>query len=376
MPETTEGIEFDELGICRACNSSEQKMHISWEERSKDLSEILDKARIEAKKKNSPYDCMVPISGGKDSMYQLHVMVKVYKMRVLAVTASHNWYSKIGWYNLMNAIEVFDVDHMMYTPSRSTVNTAAKNSLQAIGDVCWHCHSGIGAYSLHVATKFNIPLLIWGESIAESSGRASYFNPIRKFDRDYFRKVSAKISPEEFAKNEDEKRRYKLFEPPSQEECEKAGVWGIHLGDFLFWDEERQTEFIKEKYNWKEDLIEGTYKGYKSAECIMPGLHDFTNYLKRGYGRATFHASLDVRTGLLSRSDAMIIAEKYDQIEPQVLEYYLEITGMNKDEFYEIIKSKREEAIKNKQIPVKNVTHNIHKKPFVLEFIDEIQSQE
>ena len=118
MPETTEGIEFDELGICRACNSSEQKMHISWEERSKDLSEILDKARIEAKKRNSPYDCMVPISGGKDSMYQLHVMVKVYKMRVLAVTASHNWYSKIGWYNLMNAIEVFDVDHMMYTPSR------------------------------------------------------------------------------------------------------------------------------------------------------------------------------------------------------------------------------------------------------------------
>ena len=72
----------------------------------------------------------------------------------------------------------------------------------------------------------------------------------------------------------------------------------------------------------------------------------------------------------------MLLAEKYDQIEPQVLEYYLEITGMNKDEFYEIIKSKREEAIKNKQIPVKNVTHNIHKKPFVLEFIDEIQSQE
>ena len=156
-----------------------------------------------------------------------------------------------------------------------------------------------------MATKFNIPLLIWGESIAESSGRASYFNPIRKFDRDYFRKVSAKISPEEFAKNEDEKRRYKLFEPPSQEECEKAGVWGIHLGDFLFWDEERQTEFIKEKYNWKEDLIEGTYKGYKSAECIIR-VYMILRLFKRGYGRATFHASLDVRTGLLIRSDALL----------------------------------------------------------------------
>ena len=90
MPETTEGIEFDELGICRACNSSEQKMHISWEERSKELTKILDRAKKEAKEKGSPYDCMVPISGGKDSVYQLHVMVNVYKLRVLAVTASHN----------------------------------------------------------------------------------------------------------------------------------------------------------------------------------------------------------------------------------------------------------------------------------------------
>ena len=160
MPETTEGIEFDDLGICRACNSSEQKMHISWEERAEVLKEILEKAKSDAKENQSPYDCMVPISGGKDSFYQLHVLVKVFNLRVLAVTFSHNWYSKIGWYNLMNALEVFDVDHMMYTPSRSTVNGAAKNSLKAIGDVCWHCHSGVGSYPLHIATKFNIPLLI------------------------------------------------------------------------------------------------------------------------------------------------------------------------------------------------------------------------
>jgi len=373
MPETTEGIEFDDLGICRACNSSEQKMHIDWEARKKTLDTILNDAKKNAVSKNVAYDCIVPISGGKDSVYQLHVITKVYKMRVLAVTASHNWYSKVGWYNLMNALEEFDVDHMMYTPARSTVNKAALRSLGAIGDACWHCHSGVGSYVIHVATKFRIPLLIWGESIAESTGRASYLNPVRKFDREYFLKVSAKVTPAEIAKDNEEKRSYQMFEPPSAEECEAADLNGIHLGDFLFWDEERQTEFIKEKYHWLEDKIEGTYKGYKSAECIMPGMHDFTNYLKRGFGRATIHSSFDVRTGLLNREDALKIAEDYDQIEPEVLNYYLKITGLSREDFYATMKAKRKEVLKDKEIPVKKLNNQKVKKPFVLEMIEEMR---
>jgi len=91
------------------------------------------------------------------------------------------------------------------------------------------------------------------------------------------------------------------FNVPSIQEIEKAGVFGIHLGDYIFWDDERQTEFVRDYYGWKETEMEGTYKGYKSAECIMPGIHDFTCYLKRGYGRATFHSSVDVRNGLLNK---------------------------------------------------------------------------
>ena len=374
MPETTEGIDFDELGICRACNSSEQKMHVDWDERKKTLESILDEAKKNAASQNLGYDCIVPISGGKDSVYQLHVITKIYGMKVLAVTASHNWYSKVGWYNLVNALEEFDVDHMMYTPARSTVNKAALRSLSAIGDACWHCHSGVGSYVLHVATKFRIPLLIWGESIAESSGRASHFAPVRKFDRDYFLKVSAKVTPAEIAQDDIEKRSYQMFEPPTAEECEAAGIKGIHLGDFLFWDEERQTEFIKEKYHWLEDKIEGTYKGYKSAECIMPGMHDYTNYLKRGFGRATFHASMDVRNGLLNRDDAIEIAEEYDQVEPEVLNYYLKITGLNREEFYATMKSKQKKILKDKLIPIKNLDNQEIKKPFVLELIEDMRN--
>ncbi|MEZ4822972.1 MAG: hypothetical protein R2942_11335 [Ignavibacteria bacterium] len=83
----------------------------------------------------------------------------------------------------------------------------------------------------------------------------------------------------------------------------------MHLGDYIFWDDERQMEFVRDHYDWKETEVEGTYKGYKSAECIMPGMHDYTNYLKRGYGRATYQASVDVRNGLLTREEGFELSK-------------------------------------------------------------------
>jgi tRNA(Ile)-lysidine synthase TilS/MesJ len=111
---------------------------------------------------------LIPISGGKDSVYQLHVLVKEFGMRPLAVTFSHNWYSATGMLNLFNWLETFDIDHIMFTPKRSQVNKLARKSLGEIGDACWHCHAGIGAFPLKMAIEHDIKLVIWGESVAES----------------------------------------------------------------------------------------------------------------------------------------------------------------------------------------------------------------
>ena len=161
MPETTEGINFDELGICKACRASEEKMRIDWSKRKSALKKILMNAKKSSK---DNYDCMVPISGGKDSAFQLHVLTRIYGLKPIAVTFSHNWYSKTGWDNLWNVLEKLDVDHIMYTPKRSLVNRLAKKSLKKIGDSCWHCHAGILSFPLHIAVKFNIKLLVFGES--------------------------------------------------------------------------------------------------------------------------------------------------------------------------------------------------------------------
>ena len=137
VPQTQEGVVFDELGVCQACQSAEQKIHIDWTERERDLRRTLEAAKASA---GNNYDCIIPISGGKDSTFQLHVLTKVYGMKPLAVTFSHNWYSETGWYNLQNSLEQFNVDHIMFTPNRSVVNRIAKHSLEGIGDSCWHCH--------------------------------------------------------------------------------------------------------------------------------------------------------------------------------------------------------------------------------------------
>jgi len=374
IPETQEGVTFDELGICQACVSSEQKIHIDWVQREKQLRTILEEAK---KKAGSNYDCIVPISGGKDSTFQLHVLTRVYGMKPLAVTFNHNWFSETGWYNLQNALQEFNVDHIMMTPNRGLINRLAKRSLGGIGDSCWHCHAGCGAFPLQAAVRFNIPLLVWGESIAESSGRASYKCPTHKFDRDYFTKVSAKLRPDEMVCDYLAERDLYPFQLPSVEKINRVGVFGIHLGDYIFWDDERQTEFVRDTYGWKETEIEGTYKGYKSAECIMPGLHDFTCYLKRGYGRATFHASLDVRNGLLTREEGFSLAKQFDSERPEALDYYLQVTGMSEDDFYRTMKSLRHKKIGDVELPVhsKSRPNSETIKPFVQQLIDKKRGQ-
>ena len=333
MPQSNEGMGFDEMGICRACQSQEQKIHIDWEARERILRATLAKYKAVG----NDYDCIVPISGGKDSTFQLHVLTKVYGLKVLAVTFSHNWFTETGRYNLRNAIEKFEVDHIEFSPSRAVINKLARKSLFEIGDSCWHCHAGVGAFPLQIAVKYRIPLLVWGESIAEASGRATHKNPVRTFDRDYFTKVSAKVYPEKMIGNGLAERDLAPFRLPSLEEIEDVGVVGIHLGDFIFWDDERQMEFVRDEYDWREDRVEGTYKRYKSVECRMAGVHDYTKFLKRGFGRGSDHASFDVRAGLLTREEGFDLARKHDVERPDALDYYLEITGLTEEEFEEIL---------------------------------------
>lgn len=337
LPETAAELTFNSEGVCSACSSEDQKNQINWDEREGQLRELLEKYRG---KSPSGYDCLVPMGGGKDSTFQLHVIVNVYKLRPLTVTFSHNWMTETGLYNFNNALEKFNVDNILFTPNRSLVNRLAKQSFYNIGDACWHCHAGTGAFPVQMAVKYNLPLMIRGESPA-AFGRMSYDNP-KPYTYEYFRDISAKKKPSEMVNSEIDEKELGCFQMPSKEELERVKPIGIHIGNYIHWDTERQVEFIKKEYGWKEDDVEGTYKRYKSVECIMEGAHSYMRYIKRGFGRASEDASNDVRTGRISREKGFELIRKHETDPPESLEKFLEITGITRDEFYKVLKEHRE----------------------------------
>jgi N-acetyl sugar amidotransferase len=325
LPETMEGITFDEFGVCTPCRSSEEKMHIDWNRKENELNKIIGRFRS-----TRNYDCILPISGGKDSTFQAYVLNKVYKVNALAVTHGTNWISLSGRYNLENCIRTFNLDHLFFLPNRNIINKVAKKSADLIGDACWHCHIGSQTFPMQTAVKWKIPLMVYGESIAERDGRGSYKKNIKKDNKYYYGlNVSAKVEPDQYIDKDINQSETQIWNYPPRKEMVESNINYLHLGDYIFWDEQKQTEFIIKELNWMvNDRVENTYKGYKSNECVMAGVHDYLNFIKRGVGRATLHASDDVRRGLIKREEAVDLIKKYDPQRPHALDYFLKITGL------------------------------------------------
>lgn len=335
LPETMEGISFDRFGICTPCRSSEEKMHINWEERSKNLQGIIDTFRTP-----TYYDCMLPMSGGKDSTFQAYVLTHRYGLEPLAVTHGTNWMSLSGRYNLENCLQQFDLDHIFFLANRRVINAVAKTSLTAIGDACWHCHIGVGTFIIQTALSWKLKLMIWGESIAERDGRGSYLNQ-SEASVYYNLEISGKVKAEDLnAENLNETDMSKWYFPEA-EKLKHSGLRYLHLGDFIFWDEEKQVEFVVKHFEWMNSQVENAFKGYKSNECVMAGVHDYTNFIKRGVGRATVQASDDVRRGVITREEGIELAKQFDTQRPHALDFYLKLTGYTEEQFeQELLKAR------------------------------------
>ena len=112
----------------------------------------------------------------------------------------------------------------------------------------------------------------------------------------------------------------------------------------MFWDEQKNIDFVSKHFGWLNTKVENTYKGYKSNECVMAGVHDYVNFLKRGIGRATVHASDDVRRGLITRQQGFDIIKQNDVLRPHAMDYYKKITGLKDNDIKKIIYKARKKS--------------------------------
>jgi N-acetyl sugar amidotransferase len=353
MPETKPDLSFDDEGVCDACRSAEIKNAVDWGARKRELVEILERYKSPD---GSNYDCIIPVSGGKDSTFQVMTILEL-GYRPLTVTWSACSYTDVGRANIEN-MQKLGVDHIQFTPNPRVYRAMFAEALRRVGDGCWPCHVGIFSYPVRVAVNYRVPLLIYGENPQlEYGGLASQAgNPV--IDRQWLEefggllgnRIDDMIGVEGITEADLVPYRY-----PSDDELEDVGVKGIFLGYYMKWDAREQLKRVLRSgfaVNTTTADIgdaphqEGTYTNYENLDGKFVGVHDYLKFLKFGFGRATDHASIDIRNERISREEGIELVRKYEgKVPRRYLQEYLQFVGMTEDEFYETLDAFTNKAI-------------------------------
>ena len=336
-------VTLDEEGVCSACRVHEEKETIDWSEREKRLRKVLDRYRS---KDGKNYDCVIPISGGKDSHWQTYLMKVVYKMNPLTVTFNHEMNTKRGIRNLANLLKKFEVDNLRFTPNPALVRRLSMHSLTKMGDMFWHSHCGIYTLPVQIAVRYNIPLIIWGElGFMDLGGMFSHYDMVemtKKFRVEHGLRGydwHDLLSEEKNIKEKD--LLWAMY--PTDEELEHVGVRGIYVANFIPWNHKKHTELMIEKYGFETGPEHRTFNLYENVEDhVSNGMNDYLRYLKFGYGRATDHAAIDIRWHRMTREEGIKMVMKYDHQEPYDLDIYLKYTGLTKKDIYDAVENMRD----------------------------------
>jgi len=344
-------LNFDEAGVCTGCKVSRQRSTIDWAERGEWLSELVEDYKVAD---GSNYDCIIPVSGGKDSWFQTYYVKEVLGLNPLLVTYNGNNYLEVGLRNLKKMRETFGVDHLFFTPSVTALKKLNRLCLKKMGDMNWHAHCGIFSYPVQMAVKLKIPLIVWGEH--------GYLDLGGMFSLKDMVEMTAKFRLEHAQRGYD---WFDMIEPsegleakdliwaryPSDEDLESVGVRGIYLGNFVNWEANQQTKKMIDEYGFEvnPEPFERTYRRMSNLDDMHEnGMHDYLKFIKFGYGRTTDHACKDIRNGVMPRSEGVELVRKMDHIKSRDLVRWLNYVGMTENEFDAIADSFRSPRVWSK----------------------------
>ena len=314
LPDTKPDLKFDNEGVCNACHNYINRKAIDWVKRKTELIEILDKYRSDLN-----YDCIIPISGGKDSTYQVVRILELgYNPLCVVVTTCH--LTDLGRRNIEN-IKEMDVDMIEFTNNRIVRKTLNKFCLEEIGDISWPEHVSIFTVPVQIAVAYNVPLIIWGECSQNEYGGPAASIDNNVLDRSWLEEFGGLIGLRvsdiiEYAEL-NSKKVFSYIYPPD-EAIRKVGVTGIFLGYYIPWCGLFNALVSQgngfETYNKN---VEGSIVNYENLDNYQTIVHDYFKYLKFGFDRCTDIASSLIRRGILSRNDALTLVRKNEGKYPQ-----------------------------------------------------------
>jgi N-acetyl sugar amidotransferase len=340
MPETRPDILFDEQGVCSACRHFEQRPTVDWDARRAELVELLDEFRS---RDGSQYDCVVPVSGGKDSTYQVLKMLEL-GLNPLCVTASTCALSDIGRRNIRN-LQRLGVDYVEVTVNPRIRHRINRLALRQVGDISWPEHVTIFTIPVRVAVQYGIRLIVWGENSQNEYGGPASAAQDRTLTRRWLEEFGGLIGlrvADLVGQDGIEPRHLIQYTYPSDDELARVGVTGIFLGHYLPWDGYANA-LLSQAHGFESwpTPVEGALLSYENLDNEFHGIHDYFKFLKFGFGRATDHACMHVRRGRLSRADAIDLMKVHDGKFPWTylgvpLATSLERIDMGLDEFTQI----------------------------------------
>jgi N-acetyl sugar amidotransferase len=350
-PQIAVNLNMEDSGICSACRVAEEFGKLTpsfWDKRRQRFEKIVEEIKS---RKSADYDVIIPVSGGKDSYYQTHVICKEYGLKPLLVTYHGNNYLPEGDYNRDRMRQVFNADHMVFGPSVEVLKKLNRLCFRKMGDMNWHCHCGINTYPFQIAVKFKIPYVVYGEISWDISGmydpddyvefraRGRHEHALRGYE--WYDLINDPVDPVE-------ERDMLWSKFPSDDEMLSSGVRGIYIGNFFKWDPNWHQEMVQEKYGFKpsDKPFERTYRKFSNLDDRYEnGLHDYLKFVKFGYGRASDHASKDIRSGYMTREQGIEMVRKYDSVVPSDLYYWLDYVKMTEKEFWETANRFRDKRV-------------------------------
>ncbi|MDP3277567.1 MAG: N-acetyl sugar amidotransferase [Deltaproteobacteria bacterium] len=353
-------LTFDANGVCSGCRASEQRKSIDWKPRREKLAKLLDSYRS----KDNDYDCIIPVSGGKDSYYQAHVIVKEFGLKALFVTYHGNNYLPVGERNLRRMREVFDCDHHIFEPSVEVLKKLNREAFYKMGDMNWHAHCGIFTYPVQAAYRFKVPLLIWGEhGYTDLAGMFSMNDYVEMTAKYRLEHAQRGYDWHDFVGKQGLREKDLLWAKyPTDDQLDEVGVRGIYIFNYVPWEANEHTALVEKEYGWEQspEPFERTYRRMSNLDDMHEnGMHDYLKYIKFGYGRATDHACKDIRAGRMTREVGIEMVRKYDHVKSSDLARWLHYVDMTEAEFDRVADTFRDSRVWSKNASGEWVKDNL-----------------
>ena len=344
QPDTRPNILFDEHGVCYACLYEESKSSIDWDARFNELLNIAKNAKAEAKKRGNIYECVIGVSGGKDSTFQAVYAKEKLGLRPLLINCVPDEITQIGQHNIDN-LNKLGFDIISIKPNPLVAKKLAKSTFYKRGNIVAASEYCLWASAYIMANKFNIPLIMQGENAALTLGTAlkqeqsddafsvTALDTLRGFD------IKELIDGVDGVSEDD----MYFYSMPDVGEMKQKGIRAIFLQYYAKeWSQVLNADFsiargIKGRMD--DDLHDiGRFRRFTALDSDLQIANQMIKYLKFGFGFATDEACYDIREGRLSREDALWYVNEYDGL---CGEKYIKIAcdylGISKDEFFRVV---------------------------------------